>query len=65
MMTRNEHNIDRVIRIVLALALFAGAAAVTPWLAIPGVILLVTGLVGWCPLYSLFGISTCAVKSRN
>ena len=59
----NEGTWDRVIRIVLAFAL--GYAAWVTWPAaisivtlVIGAIALVTGLVGWCPAYALFGIST-------
>jgi glucose uptake protein GlcU len=63
-MKRNMGIVDRVIRIVLAAVVavlfFANqlsmAAAVI--LGILAVIFLVTGLVGTCPLYLLFGIST-------
>ena len=58
MMTRNEHGIDRIVRIVLAFLLFAGALTITPWLAVIGVILLATALMGWCPIYSVLHIST-------
>lgn len=62
-MTRNEGTIDRVLRIVLGLVLlslvFYGPQ--TPWGWI-GLVPLITGLVGWCPLYRLLGISTCPMK---
>ena len=29
------------------------------WFALVGLVPLVTGMVQWCPLYTLFGISTC------
>ena len=46
--------------ILIALA-FVGPQ--TPW-GFLGVIQLLTGLVGSCPLYTLFGMSTCQVKSN-
>ncbi len=58
-MKMNEHNIDRVIRVVLALVL-AGAALYFQSIIL-GVIALVpllTGLIGFCPLYSMIGMST-------
>lgn len=62
-MTRNEGTIDRALRIVLGLVLiamvFVGPA--TPWGWV-GVIPLLTGLVGTCPIYSLLGINTCPMK---
>lgn len=61
-MTRNEGTIDRAIRIVLGLVLislvFVGPQ--TPWGWV-GVIPLVTGAIGSCPLYSIFGIRTCSI----
>jgi hypothetical protein len=60
---KNEGTIDRVLRVIAGAALvslvFVGPE--TPWGWI-GVVPLVTGLVGNCPVYSLFGISTCPVR---
>lgn len=62
-MTRNVGQIDRTLRIVLGLVLlglaFSGQYVPWTWL---GVIPLLTGLIGWCPPYSLLGINTCKVK---
>ena len=60
----NEGTIDRVIRIVVGIALAAVAlagAVSAPWLYVVWVvaaIALVTGVVGFCPLYALFRVST-------
>jgi hypothetical protein len=63
-MTQNIGNIERIIRIVGGLVLIALAATSTVgvwgWL---GLVPLATGLVGWCPPYSLLGINTC--KNKN
>ncbi|ROR32673.1 YgaP family membrane protein [Inmirania thermothiophila] len=58
-MSKNVGTIDKVIRIVLGLVLIGLAlfGPKTPWGWI-GVIPLVTGLIGFCPLYSLLGIKT-------
>ena len=59
-MLHNAGIIDRLSRILLGIALlslvFIGPR--TPW-GYFGIVLLLTGLAGWCPLYSLVGISTC------
>ena len=59
----NEGTIDRVLRVVVGLVLIGLAAAGTVgvWGYI-GVVPLLTGLVGFCPAYAIFGISTCAMK---
>ena len=60
---KNEGTIDRALRVIAGAALvslvFVGPE--TPWGWI-GLVPLVTGLVGNCPVYSLLGISTCPVK---
>ena len=63
-MTTNVGGIDRVMRILVGLALMALAATGTVgrwgWL---GIVPLLTGLVGWCPPYAMLGFSTCKVKA--
>lgn len=68
-MTRNESGLDRIIRVVIAIAAVAGAAAVGfgsvgAWilLVVAGT-MLVTAVTGFCPLYRVFGISTCKVRA--
>jgi hypothetical protein len=63
---RNEHRIERGARIILGLVLlslvFLGPR--TYW-GLLGVVPLVTGLVGSCPLYTMFGVSTCPLRSSR
>ena len=66
MLKTNVGPTDRVLRIVLGLALLL-AFALSPeagwrWFALIGIVPLVTGLVGSCPVYSLLGISTCPMR---
>jgi hypothetical protein len=60
MFTINEGSVDRVVRIVLGLALLA-LVFVGPrtWLGFVGIVPLVTGAIGFCPLYRLLGVKTC------
>jgi hypothetical protein len=59
-MERNEGTIDRALRIIAGLGIlslvFVGPQ--TPWGWI-GLVPLLTGLVGVCPVYSILGIRTC------
>ena len=59
-MKYNEGTIDRALRLIAGLALVAlaatGTIGVWGWM---GVLLLVTGAVGFCPGYAIFGMSTC------
>ncbi len=63
-MSLNESNADRIIRILLALVIFAVGLATQSWLGLIGFVPLLTGLMGWCPLYSIFGLSTCPIKVK-
>lgn len=69
-MKRNEGTIDRILRVVIAAAAVAGAAAVgfaTVWgivLLAAGAIMLVTAATGFCPIYRVFGLSTCPVRTQ-
>ncbi len=59
-MKKNVGSAERVIRVVLGLVVLSLAfiGPKSPW-AYLGIIPLATGLIGWCPPYVLFGISTC------
>lgn len=63
MLVRNEGMVDRAMRIILGIVLIVMAlrGMYTPWTWI-GVVPLLTGLLGSCPLYSVLGINTCKVK---
>jgi len=62
-MTANVGGIDKIARILAGVVLVALAATGTVgawgWI---GVVPLATGLMGWCPAYSLFGANTCPNK---
>jgi hypothetical protein len=59
MSSLNVGNLDRLLRIVLGLALIAlaGAGRVGPW-GYLGVLLLATGIAALCPVYRVLGIAT-------
>lgn len=66
MFKTNVGGIDRILRIVVGLALLAGfflnADASLRWLYLIGIVPLATGLMSTCPLYSILGFSTCPMK---
>ena len=62
-MNTNEGGVDRLLRVLAGLVLVGLAATGTVgWWGWIGVVLLVTGAIGWCPLYTFLGIKTCAIK---
>ena len=70
-MKRNMGTTDRIIRVIIAAIIailyFTGTIS-----GIVGIILLIlagvfllTSLIGFCPLYSPFGLRTCPAKQEN
>lgn len=59
----NEGKLDRILRVVVGLVLIAlvyvGPQTQWGWI---GIVPLLTGIVGFCPAYKLFGIDTCKAK---
>jgi len=64
-MKLNIGSIDRGARIVLGLAIGAAGLYFKSWFGLIGLVPFGTALVGWCPLYVLFGISTCRLRSEG
>jgi uncharacterized membrane protein HdeD (DUF308 family) len=70
MLKQNESSTDRIIRVVIGvIALLVGAF----WMTGPtqtvayviGAIALITGVIGFCGLYAIFGISTKPVSKQS
>ena len=65
LMPMNEGMTDRILRVIVGAVLltlvFVGPRTPWGWL---GVIPLVTGLIGTCPIYTLFGLRTCPLKTE-
>ena len=70
-MKKNVGTIDRAIRAIAGIAaiaayamgMLAGTAGIVALVA--GVVLLGTAVLGWCPPYAIFGLSTCKVKTAE
>jgi len=62
-MKANVGGIDRLLRVAAGVALIwmAATGIVGAWGWI-GVVLVATGLIGWCPAYLPFGLSSCKVR---
>ncbi len=64
----NESPLDRIVRVVagiVLIALLALGAVAAPWLYLAGIVgavLLVTGIVGFCPLYAILRFSTLPAR---
>ena len=64
-MKPNVGGIDKILRIVAGVGLIgATAAGLLPVWGYIGIVPLATGLMGWCPVYPLLGMSTCPMKKN-
>ncbi len=66
-MKGNVGNTDRIIRIVAGILVLSAVVLIdgnARWFGLIGIIPLATGLIGWCPAYSLLGMNTCGTASR-
>jgi len=61
-MKHNVGGIDRILRIVLGLVIIGAGIMLSSWWGAIGAVLLVTGLIGWCPPYAMLGMNTCKTK---
>ncbi len=70
-MSVNVGSFDRIFRIIVGLVLLAMTPLIGSMIGFPlgaplgniawiGIVPLFTALVGWCPLYSIFGLNTCS-----
>lgn len=71
-MAKNVGGFDRILRVVAGVALLAwafvpnlmdgtGATPINMW-GLVGIVPLFTALIGWCPAYLPFGLSSCKIK---
>lgn len=67
-MKKNVGSVDKIIRLILAVVFFSlffildGNAR---YWALVGFVPLITGLFNFCPIWTIFGINTCSVKSES
>jgi hypothetical protein len=68
MFKTNEGTLDRVLRVIVGAGLLAwfffdNGSGAWHYAKLVGVVPLLTGLIGTCPIYAMLGISTCPVKA--
>jgi hypothetical protein len=70
-MTKNMGNADRIIRIIIAAIIgvlyftniISGTLAIV--LLVLSVVFFLTSIISFCPLYTIFGIKTCPIESKE
>lgn len=62
-MVKNVGGADRIIRVILGVAIILIGIYYQSWWGVIGILPLFTAALNWCPAYLPFGISTCKTKS--
>jgi hypothetical protein len=57
-MQQNVGRVDRILRIALGISLLAGGVYFHSWWGLLGIVPIATAVIGWCPAYTPFGISS-------
>ncbi len=66
-MKANVGGVDKILRIVVGLGLLSLILILegnARWWGLVGLVLLLTGVVNFCPLYALLGINSCPIKDK-
>jgi len=58
-MKKNVGTADRIVRVIIGLVIIVWGIMNSSWWGLIGLIPLITGLVGYCGLYAIFGVRTC------
>jgi len=59
-MNKNLGKIDRVLRVIVGLAIVLYSFVEASWLGAIGLVPILTAIIGWCPLYCPLKINTCS-----
>ncbi|MBX3044706.1 MAG: DUF2892 domain-containing protein [Candidatus Kapabacteria bacterium] len=61
-MKKNVGKVDMIIRLVAGSAIAIWGIISGSWLGLIAIVPIATALTGFCPAFTLFGISTCKIK---
>ncbi len=61
-MKRNVGPTDRIVRLILGAVIVLIGAIFNSWWGLIGILVFLTGIIGWCGLYIPLGINTCKNK---
>lgn len=62
------HPVDKIARIVIGIVLLSLVFLLeesTRWFGLIGLVPIVTVIIGWCPAYTILGISTCQTNTKK
>ena len=65
MIKENVGGVDRTLRIIIGAVLIGIGLWYLSWWGAIGVVLMLTALLGWCPVYLPFGVSTSNKEKKT
>ncbi len=64
-MKSNVGGIDKILRVVVGLAIIGWGVVTHNWWGAVGIVPLLTGVMNFCPAYSLLGVNTCKKSTQG
>lgn len=64
-MKKNVGTVDMIIRIIIGIVIASLGIVYQSWWGLLAIVPLLTALINFCPLYTIFGFSTCSVKEKK
>ena len=64
-MKRNVGTADRIIRVIIGVAILTWGIIAKNWWGAIGIVPLLTGLIGWCALYQVIGGMGCPLCKKD
>jgi hypothetical protein len=64
-MKKNVGKIDMIIRVIIGIIIASVGIVYKSWWGLVAIIPILTALVNFCPLYTLFGCNTCSAKDKE
>jgi len=64
-MKKNVGKVDMIIRVIIALVVGVLGIVYQSWWGLIAILTLITAFIKFCPLYTVFGCSTCSVKEEK
>ncbi len=64
-MQANVGSTEKIIRFIIGFAIIGAGFYYESWWGAIGLIPLITASIGYCPLWSVFGINTCKVSPKH
>lgn len=63
-MKTNAGEMDRILRIIVGIIIIATGMTYQAMIIPIGMIILITGIIGWCPFYQFFDVSTTSIEEQ-